>query len=72
MSTAYVTAGAQCPVFVAGIKYKSIFKASLETEISTVWLTKSIQKSGGGPVVVKKQMVVTDFWVRHRIGEQRD
>jgi hypothetical protein len=68
MGAAYATAGAPCPVFVAGIKYRSIFEAAFETEISTVWLTNSIKKSGGGPVIVKNQIVVTDFWVHERAG----
>jgi hypothetical protein len=69
MAAPYATPGSRCPVFVAGIKYRSIFEAALETETSQLWLTKSIRRGNGAPVVVKKQMVVTEFWVRERIRE---
>ena len=71
MPSAYAIAGSACPVFIGGIKYRSIFEAALETEMSAVWLNNSIKKNGGAPVIVKKQMVVTDFWVRQRIGDYR-
>jgi hypothetical protein len=63
----YAIPGSPCPVFVGGIEYGSIYGAALETEISAVWLTKSIKKSSGAPVVVKKQMVVTSAWVCGRM-----
>jgi hypothetical protein len=55
-------------VFVAGIRYRSIFEAASGTAKSTFWLVKSLQKNSGGPVVVKNQIVVTAFWVRERAG----
>jgi hypothetical protein len=71
MAAAYATAGAACPVYVAGIKYRSIFEAAIETEISVVWLANSIKRRAGGPVVVRNQMIVTDFWVRERVDNYR-
>jgi hypothetical protein len=69
MPPAYAVVGSPCPVFIGGIKYRSIFEAALETEMSAVWLNHSIKKNGGAPVVVKKQIVVTAFWVRQRISD---
>jgi hypothetical protein len=67
MPAPYVTPGSRCPVFVGGIEYGSIYGAALETGISAIWLTKSIKKNNGAPVVVKNQMVVTRSWVRGRM-----
>jgi hypothetical protein len=63
MAALYATPGSPCPVFVAGVEYGSIFWAAVETGISAVWLTKSIKKNNGAPVVVKNQLVVTRSWV---------
>jgi hypothetical protein len=59
--------GSRRPVFVGGIEYGSIYGAALETGISTVWLTKSIKKNNGAPVMVKNQMVVAQSWVCERL-----
>jgi hypothetical protein len=67
MSKSYAMPGSPCPVFVAGIKYKSVSKAAIECEISQVWLANSIKKNDGAPIIVKNQFIVTDFWVRARI-----
>jgi hypothetical protein len=60
-------AGAPQPVFIAGIRYKSIFEAMIETDISAVWIWKMLKASGGFPVVIKQQMVATEHWIKHRI-----
>jgi hypothetical protein len=62
--------GSPRPVFVAGVRYRSIFEAAWETGISQVWLNNSIKKSDGAPVVVKNQCVVTEFWARARAGAE--
>jgi hypothetical protein len=67
MPASYTTPGSSCPVFVAGIKYRSVSMAAIECGISQVWLNNSIKKNNGAPVVVKNQMVVTWSWVRGRI-----
>jgi hypothetical protein len=69
-TVSYATPGSPCPVFVAGVRYGSIFEAAWETDISQVWLTNSIKKSDGSPVIVKNQCVVTEFWVRARMGAE--
>ena len=66
MSLSYATPGSKCPVFVGGVEYGSIYGAALETGISAFWLTKSIKKNNGAPVVVKNQLVVTRSWVYGR------
>jgi len=63
----YTTPGSRCPVFVAGIKYPSIFAAADECEISQRWLHVLVKENNGAPFIVKNQFVVTDFWVRSRI-----
>jgi hypothetical protein len=49
------------------IRYKSIFEASIETDISSVWIFKTLKASGGFPVMIKRQMVATEHWVRGRV-----
>jgi hypothetical protein len=59
--------GSPYPIFIAGIKYRSVLSAAEQVGLSQVWLQKSIDSSGGGPVIVKRQMVVPEAWVRGRI-----
>jgi hypothetical protein len=68
MQITYAVAGSACPVFVAGFRYRSIFEASDMTKISFVSLDKSLKKNRGGPTVVRKQLVVTEFWICGRRG----
>jgi hypothetical protein len=67
MPISYATPGSPCPVFVAGIKYRSIDAAAIETGISFQWLYENLKESDGAPVVVKNQCAVLDFWVQKRI-----
>ncbi len=66
ISTA-VQSGIPAPVFVAGIKYDSLFAASIETAISTVSFYKALNKSGGDPCKIKRCIVVLESWVINRI-----
>jgi len=59
--------GIPAPVFVAGIKYSSLFEASIETAISNVSLFKALKKSNGDPCKIKKNIVVLETWVINRI-----
>jgi len=72
MSAAYATAGGRCPVFMGGIKYPTISSAAAEMGSFPYWLITALRKNDGGPVVVKKQVVVTDFWVRRRVGDSHE
>jgi hypothetical protein len=65
--TKLVLPGVPAPVFVAGIKYSSIFEASIETAISTVSFYKAFGKGGGGPCKIKRNVVVLESWVLNRI-----
>jgi hypothetical protein len=65
--TATVRSGIPAPVFIAGIKYPSLFEAGIESGISSVCLWKALKRTGGGPVVVKKTFVVLENWVYTRI-----
>jgi hypothetical protein len=67
MAAPYAIPGSPCPVFVAGIKYRSVSTAAIECGISQVWLNNSIKKNNGAPVVIKNQMVVTWSWARGRM-----
>ena len=59
--------GSPYPIFIAGIKYRSVLSAAETVGLSQVWLQKSLESSGGGPVIVRRQMVVPASWVRGRV-----
>ena len=67
MTTAAARAGVPAPVFVAGIKYPSLFEASIETSISNVAFFKALKKSRGDPCKIKKNIVVLEAWVINRV-----
>jgi hypothetical protein len=54
-------------VFIAGIKYRSLFDADLGSGIRSVSIWKALKKSGGGPVMIRGEMVVLETWVNTRI-----
>jgi hypothetical protein len=60
-------AGSPQPIFIAGVRYESIFSASIDTDISSVWIFKMLKASGGFPVLIKRQMVATEWWVHQRV-----
>ena len=64
MTSLYATPGKSCPVFVAGIKYRSIAAAAGNIDITDHWLIVRLKKKHGGPVVAKKQFVVTEAWIK--------
>ena len=59
--------GVSAPVFVSGIKYPSLFAASIETSISNVSFFKALKKSGGEPCKIKRNIVVLESWVINRV-----
>jgi len=61
-----IQSGIPAPVFVAGIKYISLFEASVETSISNVSFYKALKKSGGEPCKIKRNVVVLESWVTNR------
>jgi hypothetical protein len=64
--------GTAQPIFVAGVRYKSIFEAWIETGISNVWIWKMLKASGGFPVVIRRQMVAPEHWVKRRVNNLED
>jgi hypothetical protein len=54
-------------VFIAGIKYPSLFDADLDSGMRSVSIWKSLKKSGGRPVQIRKALVVLERWVYARI-----
>jgi hypothetical protein len=60
--------GSPYPIFIAGICYRSISEAANYTGLEFRGLYKRIEGTGGAPVVVKRQFVISDLWVREHIG----
>jgi hypothetical protein len=54
-------------VFIAGIKYRSLFDADLDSGIRSVSIWKALKKSGGGPAMIRGEMVVLEAWINTRI-----
>ena len=54
------------PVFIGGIKYPSLFDASLDSGIRSVSIWKAVKKRGGGPAQIRKTLVVMESWVASR------
>jgi hypothetical protein len=54
-------------VFIAGIKYPSLFDADLESGMRSVSIWKALKKSGGHPVQIREALVVLESWVYARI-----
>jgi hypothetical protein len=65
-------AGSPCPVYAGGIKYQSIFEASIETGISYPGMFKRLKASGGAPVLIRGLAVVEAAWVDSAIGAYSD
>lgn len=61
--------GVSAPIFIAGIKYPSIFDASIEIGVSYVAMHKAIKKSCYEPCRIKKNIVVLESWVLDRLQE---
>jgi hypothetical protein len=67
------------PVFIAGIKYPSLFRADIDSGIRAASIWKAMRRSGGGPVQItpingttkiitnrKSVLVVMEVWVTAR------
>jgi hypothetical protein len=54
-------------VFIAGIKYQSLFEADVNSGIRSVSIWKALKKNGGGPVMIRGEMVVLETWINTRI-----
>jgi hypothetical protein len=65
----YGKPGLSYPVFIAGIKYNSLFLAYTETGISQTSLSLALKKKSGGPCKVKRNIVVLESWVLSRLGD---
>jgi hypothetical protein len=57
------TAGSPCAVYVGGFLYRSIFEASVESGISSVWMLGRLKESKGAPVFIRGTAVVEREWV---------
>ena len=57
------TAGSPVPVYVGGFLYRSIFEASVESGISSVWMLNRLKASRGAPVFIRGTAVVEQDWV---------
>jgi hypothetical protein len=67
------------PVFIAGIKYPSLFKADIDSGIRAASIWKAMRRSGGGPVQIapingttkiitnrERVLVVMEAWIATR------
>ncbi|GHV90412.1 hypothetical protein AGMMS50268_09150 [Spirochaetia bacterium] len=72
MKAARHQAGSPCPVYAGGIKYRSIFEASIETGISYPGIFKRLKASQGAPVLIRGLAVVEEAWVDSVIGNYSD
>jgi len=59
------------PVFIGGIKYPSLFDAGLDSGINSVSIWKALKKQAGGPVQIRKTLVVLERWVTSRANRAR-
>jgi hypothetical protein len=66
-AAAYSKPGFPYPVFIAGIKYTSLFSAWAETGISQTSLSIGLKKKSGGPCKIKRCIVVLESWVLNRV-----
>lgn len=57
-------AGSAYPVYVDGIRYVSMFQASIDTNISYKALYYKIKGNGGRPVNIKGMTVCDEEWVK--------
>jgi hypothetical protein len=55
-------AGSAEPIFISGIRYKSIFKSGWETGLSINWILSRIKEAGGEPVMIKGHFIVLEKW----------
>lgn len=58
--------GKKQQVYINGVLYKSLFRAGIETNISTVAIWKSLKKTNGAPVVVRCNFIAMNKWIRAR------
>jgi hypothetical protein len=65
--TAFFSKTNPAAVFIAGIKYQSLFDADINSGIRSVSIWKALKKNGGGPVMIRGEMVVLEAWVNTRI-----
>lgn len=57
-------AGSAYPVYVDGIRYASMFQASIDSGISYKTLYFRIRDNDGRPVVVKGMTLCSEEWVK--------
>jgi len=68
MPIARIQNGKPNPIFIAGIKYESLFDACYNNFISSYpALYRALKKSGGEPCKIKRNIVVLEAWVLKRV-----
>lgn len=50
-------------VYIAGKRYRSLFSAAVDTDISFCLLQKKLKASGGAPVKIHNKTIVTEDWL---------
>lgn len=52
------------PIYVDGHRYKSIFQASIDAEITFCWLAKKLAKNNGAPIKINNHHIVAESWLK--------
>ncbi len=52
-----------CPVYVDGIRYRSLFEAGIESDVSYVSMSLKLKESKGAPVTIGYSVVVSESWI---------
>jgi hypothetical protein len=55
--------GSRHAVFVAGIKYPSVFSAGIETEIAPTYISHLLKGKKGFPIFIRGVAIVEERWV---------
>ena len=51
-------------VYIDGVRYRSLFVAGIDSDISFRWLAVKMAESQGAPVLIKNHLVVSEEWIR--------
>jgi hypothetical protein len=54
--------GSAEPIVIAGIRYDSIFRGSIETCLAMNWILYRIRDAGGEPVIIRGHLVILERW----------
>lgn len=50
-------------VYIDGVRYRSLFSAAIDTDITFCLLQKKLKASGGAPIKIHNKTIVTETWL---------